>query len=73
MRVQEFSEKGAFLEWEKGFSTDFSIKGTFFMISSYFDMRFPCNGRSKSFMVPFKCKGIVLLLILETYHAQILD
>ncbi len=33
----------------------------------------PCNGHSKLFMLPFRDKGIILMLILVTHHAQILD
>ncbi len=33
----------------------------------------PCNGHSKLFMLPFRDKGVILMLNLVTHQAQILD
>ena len=79
-----FSEWGSDLsrsEERVSFLSDLGNKGTFlstiFIVWSHFGIFLkkysPCNGHSKLFMLPFRDKGIVLMLILETPHAQILD
>ncbi len=64
------------------FLADFGNRSTFSVtllillghFGIFLEKRFPCNGGSTLFMVPFSDKGFISLLsILETYQAEILD
>ncbi len=83
MRVQEFTEKGAFFRVklrseqirDKGiFLVDLSNKGTFFTTLFIVWSNVVIFSR-EVFLLPwsFRDKGIILFLILWPYHAQILD